>query len=125
MTEYSVLVSDEVCKELEQSLNFGPMLDDNGLRQLNEELVDRIDGLKVEVFSNEHPPPHFRVKYQGHTANFEIKDCTVINGDKNVLKFEKNIKCWWKKNKQALIDTWNETRPSDCPVGVYRGDATA
>lgn len=26
------------------------------------QLVDRIKGLKIEVYANEHPPPHFHVK---------------------------------------------------------------
>src|SRR5438309_9985456 len=36
--------------------------------------------LKIEVFANEHPPPHFRVNYAGETANYRISDCQQLNG---------------------------------------------
>lgn len=85
-------------------------------------LVDRFDGLKVEVFSNEHGKPHFRVRHQGSTANYLIADCSRINGSGQVLLHEKAIKKWWMDNKPKLISKWDECRPSDCTVGVYRGE---
>jgi hypothetical protein len=35
----------------------------------------------------------------------------------------KKIKKWYrlKGNKQKLINRWNETRPTGCVVGEYRG----
>lgn len=46
-----------------------------------EFLVGFSKGLKIEIFANEHPPPHFRVLYQGESNNFRIADCSAINGD--------------------------------------------
>lgn len=123
MTEWLVSVSDDLIEELAESIQQGPILEireGKVLRLLNEETVARIQGLKLEIFSNEHPPPHFRVKYQSSTANYQIKDCSRLNGSGEVLKYEKNIRLWWGKNKTSLIETWNRLRPSDCPVGEYR-----
>lgn len=115
--EWSVTVPIELAEELAQSFNNGPILNDSGQRMLTEELVARLNGLKIEVFSNEHPPPHFRVKYAGETANYEISDCAQLNGD--LKKWKKNIIQWHRNNKYRLIQVWDETRPTDCPVGEY------
>lgn len=123
MTEYVVEVPEELEDELSKSFASGRIIeftDQGEYVELKKVQVDRLGGLKIEVFSNEHPPPHFRVKFQGSTANYRISDCQRINGSGEVVRFENNIFKWWKSNKQKLIDTWNERRPTDCPVGVYQ-----
>lgn len=125
MIEWVVDIDDAVAAELVESIQQGPVLqikDGKPIRMLTEETVARIEGLKIEIFANEHPPPHFRVKYQGSTANFTIAECRRMNGSGQILRFEKNVELWWSKNKKTLIETWNRLRPSDCPVGKYKGN---
>jgi hypothetical protein len=122
MSEWSVEFSNEqALRQLEESLWQGPMLDGSGIRLLTEREVDRIGGLKVEVCSDEHPPPHFRVSYQGETANYRISDGTELNG--GLDRDSRNIRKWHAKNKALLVDEWNQSRPTDCPVGEYREKA--
>lgn len=123
MTEWKVDVGGELIAALAESIRQGRVIeirDGKGLRMLTEETVERVDGLKIEVFSNEHPPPHFRVKFQSSTANYQISDCSRLNGSGEVLKYEKNIHLWWNENKTKLIEAWDRLRPSDCPVGRYQ-----
>ena len=117
--EWIITISQEIEKELVESFELGPIIRGD-LRQLDEQLVEYLNGLKIEIFANEHPPPHFRVNYAGETANYTIDDCHQLNG--GLSKWYKNIKKWHKKNKQNLIQTWNSTRPSNCPVGKYKVD---
>ncbi len=123
MTEYVISVTDDLEVELEQSFALGRIIEitEQGIYfDFRKVLVDRLNGVKIEIFLNEHPPPHFMVKFQGLTANYTIKDCLRINGSGEVVRFEHNILMWWKANKQKLIDIWNERRPSNCPVGAYQ-----
>ena len=116
-------IDDGLARLLKMSLDAGPMRDENEKPKylVRKALVEKVDGYKIEIFANEHPPPHFRVKYQNMVANFRISDCHVENGDSELVrKYGKNIKRWWKENKQHLIQIWNERRPADCPVGEYR-----
>lgn len=83
-----------------------------------EFLVDRFRTLRVEVFSREHPPPHFRVVCAGESANYRIADCHQLNG--GLRRQYRIIREWHAQNKHRLIDAWNHQRPSDCPVGEYR-----
>lgn len=123
MTEYVVRVDSKLEEELSKSFASGQIIEftERGeYAEVKKVEVGRLNGVKIEIFSNEHPPPHFRVNYHGSTANYRIKDCARINGSGEVLRFEKNIFKWWKCNKQELITIWNERRPSDCPVGIYQ-----
>jgi hypothetical protein len=119
MLEWTIQVPDELAADLEESLARGPIVDERGRRLLEEEQFGKIGGLKVEVFSKEHPPPHFRVSYQGQTNNYTIADCTPMNGNA-LSKYFRNITRWHEAHKQDLIAFWNFKRPADCPVGEYR-----
>lgn len=114
--EWVVPVPSKLADELERSLQSGPIRDD-GYVLLREHVVGRFKGFKVEIFSNEHPPPHFRVAYQGETCTFRIDDCRPLNG--GLKRWYRNIRKWHSDNREMLIETWNRTRPSDCPVGVF------
>jgi hypothetical protein len=122
MSEWVIDLPAEDAELLLESFQQGPVLeirDGKGLRFLTEETMARLGKVKIQVFSKEHPPPHFRVQYQSSIANYTIANCSRLNGDGEVLKYEKNIRLWWSENKAKIIETWNRLRPSDCPVGVY------
>lgn len=85
-----------------------------------KQLVERVDGLKMEIYPNEHPPPHFHVKSPNINASFRIEDCVRINGDISGSD-EKKVLYWHKHAKPMLISVWNETRPTNCVVGLYAG----
>lgn len=77
-------------------------------------------GFKVEIFANEHPPPHFRVTYQGKNANFCIAKCERLNG--NLPLRDRDIKNWWREHRLAIAAAWNTHRPTDCTVGPVNTD---
>ena len=107
---------DEQVEKLRSSFRDGPVLDDQGRRLLEEHTVTQLQGLKVEIFSNEHPPPHFRVSYSGETNNFKIDDCSPMNGT-SLKKWFRTIRKWHEDEKDKLTRIWNDTRPSGCTVG--------
>ena len=114
---------EESVASLLSSMNLAAALEpkwDSGNTAGMELQVARFSGMKVEIFAREHPPPHFRVRTNEGTANFRIDSCEPINGNREVLECLGKIRKWHRENKQKLIDKWNETRPSDCPVGPYR-----
>ncbi len=84
------------------------------------QLVTRVNGLKIEVYSNEHPPPHFHVKSPNVDASFAIENCAVLEG-KVDNRDRKKIELWHRKAKPLLIAAWNSTRPTNCTVGLYKG----
>ncbi|KPV93227.1 hypothetical protein AN395_00353 [Pseudoalteromonas sp. P1-30] len=113
----------EYCEMLEQLLT-GPfsIWEEDGELQVLEikQLVEKVGGLKIEIYSNEHPPPHFHVKSANINASFAIEDCLKLNGKVDTSDYKK-IKYWHKRAKPKLIEAWNNTRPTNCVVGAYAG----
>lgn len=82
-------------------------------------LVAVVGSVKLSINSPEHAPPHFHVTYGGEDGLFAIADCHLMKG--HLSPRTRNIVYgWWKPNKALLIDAWNTSRPSDCPVGMYK-----
>ncbi|WP_078123567.1 DUF4160 domain-containing protein [Leptonema illini] len=120
MNEWTIEIEGPPLTKLEESIRQGAIRAD-GRRLLTEETVGNIGGLRVQVFSREHPPPHFRVIHQGISNNFTIKDCQPLNGEA-LKRFFRNIREWHAEHKPGLIEAWNRNRPADCPVGRYTDD---
>lgn len=78
-----------------------------------KELVDRVRNMKIEIYSNDHNPPHFHVKSKCGTidAKFSLNDCSFISGDIS-SKDQKRIEAFFKDKKEELNKTWEVTRPS-------------
>jgi|SRR5579863_2371711 len=88
---------------------------------LAEWTVARVSGLSIEIRAKEHPPPHFHVLFQGQDASFSIITGHRLPGVKGLEGHERVIRQWWERNKGQLIEKWNKSRPSDCPVGPVHG----
>jgi hypothetical protein len=116
-TEDPITIDDELVEELRTDFRHGPIINDQGQRFLIEEEIDRFKGLVIHIFGLDHPPPHFCVRYQGESANFNIETGDRLPNNRGLETYERNIRKWWKKNREKLIDRWNATRPTDCPVG--------
>ena len=79
-------------------------------------LVEKINGIKIEIYPREHGQPHFHVLADRVDAKFNIMDGAFIEG--SITSSARNlIVFWYQTGRPKLIETWNKTRPTDCPVG--------
>lgn len=81
--------------------------------------VASIHGIRIEIYPNEHTPPHFHVRSPNIDASFRIVDCSLINGTISPKDFEKVLYWYEAGSKQLLIEEWNKFRPTNCVVGDY------
>jgi hypothetical protein len=97
---------------------FGSRFDvlDDGRFYVIKRQVDRIENLRIEVRSDEHPPPHFHIVGPGIDASYTIEDCSPLNGRLDGRK-ERLLRKWFRGCHSKLIQIWNDSRPTDCPVG--------
>ncbi len=103
-------------KALEHLLSGGFAVWEDGSLYSVKQLVARVNGLKIEVFAREHPPPHFHISGGDIDATFSLIDGSHLHGQ--ISGREKALVGWWyERSRTLLIDTWNKTRPEDCPVG--------
>lgn len=78
--------------------------------------VEKVGNLKIEIYPNEHPPPHFHVKGPNIDASFTVLDGKYMYGEID-SKSKKKIQYYHASIRTKLIDAWNNLRPDDCPVG--------
>jgi hypothetical protein len=84
-----------------------------------EMMVAPVEGkITAHVNSDEHPPPHVHIKYSGEEARFRIDNGERLPQDKDLTKYQGTIRKWIIGNQRLIIVAWNESRPSDCPVGL-------
>ena len=81
-----------------------------------KQMVARLDGLRVDVYPNEHPPPHFHVRAPHVNASFSIDNCELLNGALARGDLEK-VRYWHRHAKAVLVAAWNSSRPTSCVVG--------
>jgi len=79
-------------------------------------LVATLNRLKISIYPREHAPAHFHVVAPGINASFAIADCRLLEGaipgrERRLIEY------WHASARPKLIETWNTTRPADCPVG--------
>lgn len=107
---------EDSVKVLEFLLSGGFAVWTDGTLYNIKQLVARVNGLKVEIFSREHPPPHFHISGGGVDATFSLVNCAHLEGA--IPGREKRLVEWWYERSQTqLIQEWNKTRPENCPVG--------
>jgi hypothetical protein len=65
-----------------------------------------IDGVKIQFYPDEHPPPHFHAVFAEFVAQIRIELAAVLKGSLPPQKLPA-ILAWTLKNRGALMDTWN------------------
>jgi hypothetical protein len=82
-------------------------------------LVERLNGLRITIRTREHGPPHFHVEAAVIDASFAISDCRLLDG---VIggRERRLVEYWYASARPRLVEVWNATRPTDCPVGPSR-----
>lgn len=64
-----------------------------------------IDGMKIQFFPNEHPPPHFHVVYAEYRALIRIDTIALWQGSlpRNKLRV---VLAWAEPRQALLLATW-------------------
>lgn len=68
-------------------------------------VVAIIDGVKIEFYPDEHPPPHFHARYAGFVAQIEIRTCRVLRGSLPPAKLGP-VLSWASQHRSGLTDAW-------------------
>jgi len=85
---------------------------------LPEKRIGCIDNkIKIEIRHREHAPPHFHVIIDDSDYSISIMTGELIQGEIKNKIHRTAINEWYNRNKELLIKAWNESRPTDCPVG--------
>lgn len=91
-------------------------IDNSGQAIERRYLIQKIGNVKIEIYPNEHPPPHFHINSPDINATFGIVNCDLLTGAID-SQTRKKIEYFHSQNKRDLIEVWNKLRPENCPVG--------
>ena len=84
-----------------------------------KELVGKIRHLKIEIYSNDHNPPHFHVKSNDGSldAIFRLDNCELIKGSIQ-SKDRKRIEAFYNDNevKDIMKTMWNKSKDDNRKV---------
>jgi len=72
--------------------------------------VKTIDNIKIDIYSREHPPPHFHAKFAEYDELIEIKTLETYAGNLPRVQRKKVIN-WAADNKQFLLDIFKQLNP--------------
>lgn len=69
-----------------------------------------IDSVKIDLYSREHPPPHFHAIYADFEALITIQNFDVYAGRLPKQQLYKVI-CWARDNQEMLLDNFKRLNP--------------
>ena len=69
-----------------------------------------IDNIKIDIYSREHPPPHFHAKYAEYEELIIIETLETYTGSLPKTQRKKAMD-WAENNKQFLLDIFNQLNP--------------
>ena len=71
--------------------------------------ISRFLGIVIAMFYNDHPPPHFHVRYSGQKAIVGIESLVLLEGELSPRVLGLVIE-WAALHKQELLDNWDRAR---------------
>lgn len=71
--------------------------------------ISRFYGMVIQMFGNDHNPPHYHVVYNEHRAIVEILTGELIEGNLPVRQL-KLIKIWNEIHKDKLLEIFKNLR---------------
>jgi hypothetical protein len=72
--------------------------------------IKTINTIKIDIYSREHPPPHFHAKFAEFEELIEIESLETYAG--NIPRIQrKKVVDWASDNKQFLLDIFKQLNP--------------
>jgi hypothetical protein len=67
--------------------------------------VAYVEGVKIQFFPQEHPPPHFHVAFAEYRAQIGIRPLRLLKGALPPAKLAAVVS-WAESREQVLLETW-------------------
>jgi hypothetical protein len=62
-------------------------------------------GIKIQMYWNEHPPPHFHASGEGDVVVVEIRTLAILRGDLSPKKLALVLE-WAQLHQEELLEAW-------------------
>jgi len=68
-----------------------------------------VDGIKIAVYANDHPPAHFHAKFAEHVAVFDVRTLEMVRGSIPLAK-KRRVLQWAQTRKAELSRAFDLAR---------------
>ena len=79
--------------------------------------VAMVEGVKIQFFAKEHPPPHFHAVFAEHRAQIEIEALAVLKGRLPRAKL-RVVLSWAETRREALELAWEAVQAKRKPEKI-------
>ena len=71
-------------------------------------IIGEVSGATIKVYTNDHPPPHVHVFYQGQAVRLKITDGDKVQKDEPELpaRIMRDVRQWLAENRDKAATTW-------------------
>ncbi|HBE20463.1 MAG TPA: transcriptional regulator [Cyanobacteria bacterium UBA11149] len=74
--------------------------------------ISRFFGIIISMYYNDHPPPHFHVRYGKQKAIVSIVTVSVLEGQLSSRVFGL-VREWAKLHQTELLENWERARENN------------
>ena len=71
--------------------------------------ISRFFGIVVQMYYNDHEPPHFHVRYSGQRALIAIHDLAILRGHLSPRALDLVVE-WATLHRAELLEDWRLAR---------------
>ncbi len=76
-----------------------------------------VEGVKIQLFAQEHPPPHFHAVFAEYRAQIEIGSLRVLRGRLPPAKLAAVVS-WAETRREALMREWDRVLAKQKPEKI-------
>ncbi len=76
-----------------------------------------VDGVKIQFFAREHPPPHFHAVFAEYRAQIDIRSLHVLRGSLPPAKLAAVVS-WAETRREALMSAWDAALAKQKPEKI-------
>lgn len=74
----------------------------------------RFDGIKIQIFHEDHPPPHFHAVFGEHNAALRIDTLEVLDGFLPRPQL-RTVRAWARTRQTELMRAWDQCLADQMP----------
>ena len=79
--------------------------------------IGSFNGIRIRMFFNDHPPPHFHARYGGFKATVDIGTRAIINGQLPAPILNR-VRKWAKINQAEPMQNWQRCQGKIQPTTI-------
>jgi hypothetical protein len=76
--------------------------------------VAMFDGIKIQFYWGEHPPPHFHAEYAEYVALIDIRTLEILEGELPKPQYRKVV-AWARPRFAELMRAWSVSAVDENP----------